>query len=54
MRTREVLGGGTEYYHEGRWYDERSAHHNGIIGQGALLKEIIKKENENGDRDRDK
>lgn len=29
------------YWYKGRIYDERSANHNGIIGMGARLKEII-------------
>lgn len=34
------------YWANGKGYDELSAYHNGIIGLGAQLKEIIKKENE--------
>jgi len=30
------------YYYKGRVYDQRSAAHNGIVGAGYRLKEIIK------------
>jgi len=37
--------------HEGRKYDERSAHHNGLVGAGALLKRLIKEGNEDEKND---
>lgn len=30
------------YYYKGRIYDERSARHNGIVGEGAQLRRLIK------------
>lgn len=35
------------FYHNFRVYCELSAHHNGIIGEGAKLKELIK-DDQNG------
>ena len=29
------------YYYNGMHYDERSARHNGLIGKGKLLKDLI-------------
>jgi hypothetical protein len=33
------------YWFQGRVYDERSAQHNGLIGAGALLRQITKQTN---------
>jgi hypothetical protein len=33
-------------FHKGKKYDELSARHNGLIGMGARLKQLIKKENQ--------
>ena len=34
------------YWYRGRVYDHRSAAHNGLIGAGYVLKEVIKHENQ--------
>jgi hypothetical protein len=33
------------YWYRDRIYDERSANHNGLIGMGAQLKDLIKENN---------
>lgn len=38
--------GGTYYVYRGKKYDEGSAIHNGIIGPGAQLRQIIKEAND--------
>ena len=32
------------WWKNGKVYDELSAHHNGLIGAGALLKELIRRD----------